>query len=281
VLRPDISRIGRLLRPLLVIAVPVSLMLTAGAAIAETGNTQGCYIVPPSASTYAATLVEETTVTLHGAVTADGGEACQYRFSYGTAPGTYSYNTGWTGSLTTGQTFSAGITGLNKGTKYYFRAQLKNSAGIGSGAELSFLTKPDAPGTLTASVVSDTQIDLSWTKGEGAQRTLIVRKTGGFPADRNAGTQVYFDTGTGFSDTGLTPATTYYYRAWSYVSGSEQWSDGYSEVTAATGSIPPVAVGGVVYPVNKVQVLAPWLIAGSLLALIAGGYIVKITLIHN
>ena len=241
------------------------------------------HIVLPSASTSDATQVEETTATFHGGVTDDGHEACQYRFEYGTVSGNYNLNTGWTGNLTTGQTFSVDVTGLGKGTKYYLRAQVKNSAGIGTGDEFNFLTKPDPPinTTFTATAASDTQINLSWTKGEGAQRTLVVRKTGGYPADRNDGVPVYFDTGTSFSDTGLTPETMYYYGAWSEVTGSQQWSDGFRTATATTAPTPiptptpPVAVGGVVYPINKAQVLAPWLAVGSVLALAAGWFIFK------
>jgi len=240
----------------------------------------------PTVTTSDATLVEESTATLHGTLTYDGGEPCQYQFEYGTVSGgPYPLNTGWTGSLSTGQPFSVDITGLGKGTKYYFLAEAKNSAGTASGPEMEFLTKPEAPveGTFTATPVNGTQIDLTWTKGEGAQKTMIRRKIGGFPVDRNDGDLVYFDTGTSFSDTGLSPLTTYYYRAWSQVTGSEQWSDGYREVTATTGEtppeppVPPVAVGGIVFPVDKAQVLAPWLGMLSVFSLFAGGVIIRIT----
>jgi len=239
-------------------------------------------IILPTVTTGNATLVEESTATLHGTVTGDGSEACQYRFQYGTSPGSYTYDTGWTGSKTTGQSFSADITGLDEGTKYYFRAQAKNSAGTASGTELNFLTKPEPPvnATFTASAAGDTQINLTWTKGEGAWKTLIRRDTEGYPADRNAGFQVYFDTGTSVSDTGLSPGTTYYYRAWSYVTGSEQWSDGYRDASATTTGeppVPPVAVGGTILEVNKVQVLTPWLCLFVVVSLAVGGVVVRLT----
>ena len=233
-------------------------------------------VVSPTVTTSDATLVEETTATIHGTLTSDGGEASQYRFQWGTTQGgPYTDNISWIGSKTTGQSFSADITGLSKGTKYYFIAEAKNSAGTGSSSELSFLTKPDPPvnSTFSAAAVSSTQIDLTWTMGEGAYRTMIRRKTGDFPVDRNDGSLVYFDTGTGVSDTGLSPATTYYYRAWSEVSGSQQWSDGYRDTTATTSGAPPApptAVGGIVYPVSKAQVLAPWLCFFLVLSLAVG-----------
>ena len=232
----------------------------------------------PTVSTDNATQVEETTATLHGTLTNDGGESCQYRFEYGTTSGEpYGSNTGWTGSITTGQTFSANLTSLSKGTKYYFRAQANNSAGTDNGTELGFLTKPDPPASFIASVAGSTQIDLSWTKGDGANNTMILRKTGGYPADRNDGFQVYFDTGTSVSDTGLSANTTYHYKSWSELSGSQQWSDGFAATIATTGSgtptptptptPPPTAVGGTIFPVDKVRILAPWLILLFFLAL--------------
>lgn len=239
----------------------------------------GVQIALPTVTTADATLVGETMATLHGTITDDGGEACQYRFEYGTVSGNYTADTGWTGTRTTGQSFSAGITGLARGTKYYFRAQAENSAGTDSGPELSFLTRPDPPYPFTATAVGNTQIKLTWTKGDGAWKTMVRRNTGDYPADRYDGVLVYFDTGTSVSDTGLSPATTYYYRSWSYVTGSEQWSDAYSDAAPTTTGeppVPPVAVGGTVLEVNKAQVLAPWLGLFLVISLVAGGVAVRL-----
>ncbi len=224
----------------------------------------------PAVTTGEATAVEETTATFHGTVTDDGGEDCQYRFQYGTSPGNYTPDTGWTGSVITGESFSLAVSGLGKGTKYYYRAQIKNSTGMGSGHELSLLTRPDAPveGTFIATAVSDTQINLSWVKGEGARRTMVRRSTESYPADINEGAPVYFDTGTSVADTGLTLGATYYYSAWSEVTGSQRWSNSSRTATATTSAVPPVAVGGVVFKVNKAVVLAPWF--GLLLLVLAG-----------
>jgi len=208
---------------------------------------------PPTVTTNAASPVEETTATLNGDITDTGGENCDYRgFVWSdeshsnpgnTAPASSGYDSYWSesGSYGTG-TFNHGISSLSEGTKYYCRACARNSAGWSYGSEQTFLTKPDAPTSFNASTVNTTQIDLSWTKGNGAQKTKIQRKEGSYPTDRNDGTQVYFDTGTSTPDTGLTPGTTYYYRAWSYVAGSEEkWSDNYAEDFATTppGLAPP------------------------------------------
>ena len=196
-------------------------------------------VVVPTVTTTAVTFVGETTATVNGEVDDDGGEACHYQFGYSPTPGgPYTYTDWSIDAKTSGQSFSEVISGLAKGTKYYFVAQAKNSAGTGSGSELSFLTKPDAPSSFVADATGTSQIDLSWIKGAGAQKTKVQRKEGSHPAHKDDGTQVYFGEGTSVSDTGLNPSTTYYYRAWSYVQGSEQWSDNYAQASATTGSAP-------------------------------------------
>ena len=245
-------------------------------------------IALPAVTTDSATLVEETTVTLNGTLDNDGGEACEYRFEYDTdSDAPYAFSTAWTDGVTSGQTFNANINGLSKGTKYYFVAEARNSTGTISGSELNFLTKPDgpAPGSFIATASSDTAIELSWVKGEGALRTMIRRQTGSYPNGVTEGDEVYFDTGTSVTDTGLSPGTTYYYRAWSEVTGSQQWSDGYAEAYATTSSTPapPTTVGGIIYPVNKLYLLASLLGPGllMLLALTGTGSIIYVVKFRN
>ncbi len=231
-------------------------------------------ITLPDVTTDEASSVDETVAVLSGAVVDDGGESCQYRFQYGTVAGNYTQETAWTGSVMTGETFSVEITGLGKGAKYYYRAQLKNSVGISGSPETSLLTKPAPPvsGTFIAKAVNTTQIYLGWIKGEGAKRTMVRRKMGGYPVDINDGVQVYFDTGSSFTDTGLDPDSDYYYRAWSEVTGSQQWSSG--SQSASTTTTLPIAVGGVVFKVDKVLLLVPWLAVVALL-LTGGGMAVR------
>lgn len=194
-------------------------------------------IVAPNVTTTATTLVEETTATLNGVIDNDGGQACRYRFGYSSTPGgPYTYTSWSMDTKTSGQSFSKTVSGLAKGTKYYFIAEAENSAGTGSGSELTFLTKPDAPSSFVAAAAGTSQINLLWIKGEGAQKTKIQRKEGGYPTYKDDGTQVYFGEGTSLSDTGLTSGATYYYRAWSYVQGSEQWSDSYAQTSGTTGT---------------------------------------------
>jgi len=192
--------------------------------------------VAPSVTTNPAGSVQEDGATLSGRVEDDGGEPCQYRFEYDTDSGEpYSRATAWNGSVGSGQSFSECISGLDGGREYCYRAQARNGGGTSSGAELRVVTRPGPPGSLRAVPIGDARVDLSWTKGEGADMTAVLRKEAGYPADREDGTQVYFGSGAALSDTGLTPGSRYYYRAWSYVECGEQWSDAFAEAAATAG----------------------------------------------
>jgi hypothetical protein len=94
----------------------------------------------PQAATGLAGAVSASSATLSGAVADDGGAPCAYRFRYRKSDGAYRY-TSWTGSMTTGQSFSDVIDGLEAGATYYFAAQTRNAAGeSGWATELSFVT---------------------------------------------------------------------------------------------------------------------------------------------
>jgi hypothetical protein len=106
-------------------------------------------ITPPANLTLEASSVEEDSAILHGMVTNDGRALCQFRFEYDTyenylKTGELSQKTSWEGSLASGERFSKLITGLKEGVKYAFRAQVKNSAGVSSGAIKTF-TPTSAP----------------------------------------------------------------------------------------------------------------------------------------
>jgi autotransporter-associated beta strand protein len=93
----------------------------------------------PTSETRDATSVEEASAILHGVVIDDGGEPCQYRFQYGLTT-SYSTSSEWTGQLSDNDEFTALITGLAPFSTYHFRVQIKNSAGISSGADMTFTT---------------------------------------------------------------------------------------------------------------------------------------------
>ena len=210
---------------------------------AESQATTTRLILPSTTSTAAAASIEQQSATLNGIIDNDGGESCQVRFEYDMDPGEpYDFNTNWSGNLNTGDDFSQVISDLSPDTTYYFRAQTKNSAGSSSGAELSFsslsVVLPEAPASLTAITSGSQQINLSWTRAADADKTKIQRKQGGFPVDINDGTEVYFGNVEAFSDTELSPETSYYYRAWSFNDDSTLWSENHAESQATTEVLP-------------------------------------------
>jgi hypothetical protein len=190
----------------------------------------------------AAASLEQHSATLNGIIDNDGGESCQVRFEYDTDQNEpYAFNTDWSGNLNTDDDFSKVFSTLNPNTTYYFRAQAKNSAGSSSGAELSFtslsVVLPEAPSSLTAIASGSHQINLSWTRAADADKTKIQRKQGSFPVDKNDGSELYFGNAESFSNTGLSPETSYYYRAWSFTEDSALWSENYAESQATTEAL--------------------------------------------
>jgi hypothetical protein len=132
--------------------------------------------------------------------------------------------------LSKGDAFEYNITGLSPGTHYYVKAWAFNATKWNSSAtedEDDFWTKPNEPTALETESISDTQIDLSWTKGTGANTTYIIRKKGSYPTDKTDGDLIFNNTGSTYSDTGLDPASEYFYRAWSIDGGAPQFSDNY------------------------------------------------------
>lgn len=100
----------------------------------------------PVAITKAAGDVGTTSATLNGEVDDDGGKDCQYRFRYRVqGVGDYSY-TNWTNGKTTANTFSEGISVLDRATTYEFATQLRNEDEEGDwGVTLNFETLPELP----------------------------------------------------------------------------------------------------------------------------------------
>lgn len=112
-----------------------------------------------------------------------------------------------------GGAFQVTDAGLACGTTYYYQVRPHKHA---PGAQDSFsvvvsaTTNPNAPSGLSATAVSDSQIDLSWTDNSSCESDYhIERSTDGVNFSEidtvGAGVTVY-------SDTGLDCDTTYYYR---------------------------------------------------------------------
>ena len=177
---------------------------------------------PPTVETRDATNVGQTSATLNGRISDDGGEACDTRFAYRlVGTGSWSY-TSWSGDYSTGATFSASVSGLTPETTYEFRAEARNTAGSDEGSTLQFTTTPDIDPptvvTLDASNVNQTSATLNGRLdndgGEDCETRFAYRRVG-------TGSWSYTSWSGGYSNgetfsasvSGLTPSTTYEFRA--------------------------------------------------------------------
>jgi len=100
-------------------------------------------------------------------------------------------------------------------------------------------TRPEKPKNFGVSPVNETAIRLIWAKGEGADKTIVVRKSGDFPSSIDDGIVIYNGTGTIYNDVGLAPGTIYYYRAWSWSASLSYLSSDYAQDYASTYPQPP------------------------------------------
>jgi hypothetical protein len=131
-----------------------------------------------------ATGVKRNNATFNGIVDKDGGEPCQYSFSYGYYYGsgwTSDVNTAWTGNKRAGESFSYNAQSLYSGILYRYRANIKiaSSTLINTGDYKFFLT----PGNITgfnAVTLNPKQIALSWgiDNAYGAYITYSKSKAG-------------------------------------------------------------------------------------------------------
>jgi len=92
----------------------------------------------PSVLTGAAQAAE-TTATLQGTLTHDGGDSCRCRFVYKLYDGA-SWHTEWIESVGTNSTFTQKIAGLVPGTRYFYYAEAQNLVGVDIGRQGSFVT---------------------------------------------------------------------------------------------------------------------------------------------
>ena len=127
-------------------------------------------------------------------------------------------------------TTSYNNTGLNQGTRYYYRVRASNSNGDGAYSSVANnFTRPGQVTGLSATAASSSQINLSWSNPSGTETGFQVYRS---TASNMAG-QVLVGTaiGTSSSVTGLNASTTYYFRVRGVNSGG---TGAYSSIANAT-----------------------------------------------
>ncbi len=194
----------------------------------------------PTVATNSSSSVATSSATLNGSANPNGASATGWFRYSSTNPGicddsfgTRAPTSGGTslGSGSSNVAYSSGISGLSEGTTYYVCAISSNNGGNGYGSVGSFTTIVAAPSSLSTSVVSQTAIDLSWTDNSSSETGFKVERSifgpsGGFVqiATTSAGVQT-------FNDTGLSTATTYWYRVRAFNGAG---NSSYSNVSSGT-----------------------------------------------
>lgn len=195
----------------------------------------------PYVTTNAATLVEETTVTLNGIIDDlnYGGNATVRGYQYDIDSGApYAFDIHSNGSFGIGA-FTEGPT-MVPGQIYYYRAYATNPIATTYNGEQSFLTKPNPPTAFTYTPASSTSFNLSWVRGTGADTTMVRWKVGSYPTSVTDGTLGYNDVGSSTVIAGLIPDQTYYFKVWSVAvdGGYTQYSD---DATSGTTTSPTLS----------------------------------------
>ena len=150
-------------------------------------------------------------------------------------------------------------TGLAEGTNYFYRVRATNAVGDSAYSNeanaTTFTNPPDAPTGLTATTTSSTQIDLSWTDVANETGFKIERKTGvggSYSQIATVGAGVV-----AYSNTGLAPNTTYYYRIRATNAGGD--SPYSNEANATTLDSAPAAPSGLsATAVSTTQINLSW-----------------------
>jgi len=207
-------------------------------------TTTGQAIVSPTVTTSSASDIAETSATVGGNITADGGATVTERgvyYSTSASPET----TGTKLQIGSGTgTFSTSLTGLSASTTYYIKAYATNSVGTAYGNELNFTTEQiivsPTVTTNSASDITETSATVGGNVTDDGGATVTERgvyySTSASP--ETTGTKLQIGSGTGtFSTslTGLSAGTTYYIKA--YATNSIGTSYG-SEVTFTTLTTP-------------------------------------------
>ena len=177
----------------------------------------------PTATTNSATSVTSTSAILNGTVNPNGASTT-VTFEYGTTTSYGSTITATQSPLTgcTGQSVSIGLTDLTPGTTYHFRVKATNSVGTTYGSDTTFFTtSAAAPAATTnsATSIASGSATLNGTVNPNGASTTVVFEYGTSTSYGSTVTATQSPlTGTGgqavsASLSGLTPGTTYHFRA--------------------------------------------------------------------
>lgn len=132
-------------------------------------------------------------------------------------------------------------TGLQSGSKYYYRVYAVNSAGKSDkqgGYEV--WTKPDKPKLPTVTQINSSQLRVQWNKVEGASYYILLRRKSG-AADYTT-VKTLSSSNLSYDDYGLDSGSKYYYKLYAGNSGGRSYrsDSGYGYTKEEASDLKPV-----------------------------------------
>jgi fibronectin type 3 domain-containing protein len=161
-------------------------------------------------------------------------------------------------------------TGLTQGTTYYYKIVAYNQYGESVLSTTAYATTsesiPSTPSNVSASARSSSSITVSWLDVLGVTSYNVYRsqtQSGSYTRIHTVYVSSTSDTDTSYTDTGLLPTTTYYYKvsASNGVGESPQSASAYATTwsSSVSSSSPPSAPTGVsAYKLSLEEVYVSW-----------------------
>jgi fibronectin type 3 domain-containing protein len=147
-------------------------------------------------------------------------------------------------------------TGLTNGTKYFYVVSAYNSAGQSANSgEVSATPVLPAPANPTglAAAAGNMQVSLTWNASAGATGYHVKRST-----TSGAETQIAAPSSAGYTDSGLTNGTKYFYVVSAVNSGGESGNSAEVSTTPAAPAAPPATPIGLQALGGNAQVSLSW-----------------------
>ena len=130
---------------------------------------------------------------------------------------------------------------------------------IGKEGQYCSTTPPAAPANLTATAVSSSQINLTWTDSDSTEPGFKIERCTGAGCSDFAQIATVGANVTSYSNTGLTASTSYSYRVRAYnAAGDSDYSNTASAVTQAAPALPAAPTNLVATAVSKSQINLTW-----------------------
>ena len=219
-------------------------------------TTPACGTPPSAPSNLTAEATSSDTIELSWTDNSDNEDG--FKIERKEAGGTYSEI-----ATVSANTTSYTDTGLNPNTTYYYRVKAYNSFGESSYSNEAHATTPpegtppSAPSDLAAEATSPTEVSLSWTDNSDNEDGFKIERK------QEGGTFSVIATlppnTTTYTDTGLTPDTTYTYRVRAYNSfGYSDYSNEAEVTTPSLITIPEAPTNLTVSDITSESVSLSW-----------------------